>query len=126
MRSRTAPPRSSDGNPERLAADVEAGILDRRDGVRREPARRRPGARVERGVDAGDCTGILPDERRTKAVDQGGHALAAALVELGPAGESLGGGDLQAGTGGPAAVGVEILELDDLHMLPRVFPRSRR
>src|SRR5262249_14154317 len=75
-----------DGNPEGLAADVEAGILDRRDGVRREPARRRSGAGVERRVDAGDCAGVLPDERGTEAVDQGAHALAAALVELRPAG----------------------------------------
>src|SRR5215813_5044564 len=45
--------------------------------------------------------------------------FAAALIELGPAGEALVGGDLQEGIGVPAAVGVEILELDDLHFLPR-------
>src|SRR5262249_42393943 len=108
-----------DRNPERLAADVEAGILDGGNGVRREPARGRPRAGVERGVDAGDRARVLADERGAEAVDQRRHTLAAALVELGPARDALIGGDLQERVGVPAAVGVELLELDDLHPLPR-------
>ena len=59
-------------------------------------------------------------------MDQGGHALAAALVELGPAGESLIRADLQEGISVPAAVGVEIFELYDLHSQPRVWARIAR
>src|SRR5262245_26333284 len=84
----------------------------------REPARRRPRRRVERRVDAADRAGILADERRAEAVDDAGHAPAAALVELGPADQPLVGGDLEEGIGVPARVGVEILELNDLHSLP--------
>src|SRR5258708_16173012 len=77
--------------------------------------------RVERGVDAGDRAGVLADERGAEAVDQRRHAFAAALVELGPARDALIGGDLQERIGVPAAVGVEILELDDLHPVARIW-----
>src|SRR6266487_4468879 len=64
---------------------------------------------------------VDPDERGAEAVDQGGHALAAALVELGPSRDAFVGGDLQERIGVPPAVGVEVLELDDLHSVPRVW-----
>jgi hypothetical protein len=116
-----------DGNAERLAADIEAGILDGGDGVGRKPARGRARAGIERGVDAGDRARVLADEFASQPVDQGGHSLAAALVELGPAGDALVGGDLQEGIGVPAAIGMEVLELDDLHSRPRLaFARWRR
>src|SRR5262249_44781558 len=117
-----------DRNAERLTLDVEARILDGGDGMGADPARGRPRAGVERRVDAPQRAWVLADQRGTEAVDQGGHALAAALVELGPAGEALVGGDLQEGIGVPAAIGLEILELDDLHPLPRggVSSRVRR
>src|SRR6478752_7406253 len=116
-----------DGNAERLATDVETGILDGGDGVGRKPARGRTGAGVERGVDAGDRAWVLSDERLAQSVDQRGHPLATALVELGPAGDAYVGGDLQEGIGVPAAVGMEVLELDDLHSLSRLaFARLRR
>src|SRR5262249_36549503 len=110
-----------DRNAERLAADVEAGILDGGDGVGRESARGRPRAGVKRGVNAGDCARVLPDERGAEAVNQGSHPLSAALVELRSARAALSGGDLQEGLGVPPAVGVEVLELDDLHPVPRIW-----
>src|SRR5262249_55562046 len=108
-----------DRNAERLAADVEAGIHDGGDGVGRESARGRPRAGVKRGVNAGDGAGVLADEHGAEAVDHGGHALAAALVELGPARDAPIGGDLKERISVPPAVGVEVLELDDLHSVPR-------
>src|SRR5262249_15037843 len=107
-----------DRNAQRLTLDVEARILDGGDGMGAEPARGRPRAGVERRVDAPERTWVLADQRGTEAVDQGSHALAAALVELRPAGEAFVGGDLQEGIGVPAAIGVGILELYDLHFLP--------
>src|SRR6516225_6565728 len=74
---------------------------------------------VDRGVDAGDRAWVLADERGAEAVNQRRHTLAAALIELGPARDALIGGDLQERIGVPAAVGVEILELDDFHPVPR-------
>src|SRR5262249_20553608 len=110
-----------DRNTERLAADVEAGILDGGDGVGRESARGRPRAGVKGGVNAGDGAWVLSDERGAEAVDQGGHTLASALGGLGPALDALLGGYLQERIGVPPAVGVKVLELDDLHSVPRVW-----
>src|SRR5262249_23508099 len=94
---------------ERLAADVEAGIHEGSDGGGRRPAGGRPRAGVKRGVKAGDGARVLANERSAEALNQGGHALAAALVELGPARDALIGGDLQERISVPPAVGVEVL-----------------
>ena len=109
-----------DRNAERLALDVETGIHDRSDGVRCEPARGRPRLGVQRRVDAADLARVPTDERGAEAMDHAGHAPAAALVELGPTGDALVGGDLQERIGVPAAVDMKVLELHDLHWM---FPR---
>ncbi len=109
-----------DRNAERLSLDVEAGIHDRGDGVRREPARGRTRLGIQGRIDATDCARVLADERGAEALDHPGHAFTSALIELGPAGDALVGGDLEERIGVPAAIHMEVFELHDLHwMLPR-------
>ena len=112
-----------DRHAERLALDVEAGVLDRRDRVGVQSACGRARGGVERRVDPPDVARVLADQSCSEPADDLRHAAAAAFVELRPADDAFVGGDLQERIGVPAAVGVEVLELDDFHGLPCVRGR---
>src|SRR5260370_18147662 len=103
-------------------------MLDRGDGVRSQPTCRRPRLGVERRVDPADRAGVLADERGPEAVNDPGQSPAAALVELRPADETRVSRDLEKGIGVPTPVGVQVLELHDLHGVPRglAFGRATR
>src|SRR5262249_18808337 len=109
-----------DRDAERLAPDVETGIEDCAGGVLVEAARDRAGERIERGLDAADRARVLADQELAHAVDRGGDAGAAMLLELRPAGEARVGAHLEERVDFPAAIDVKLLEFDDLHALARL------
>ncbi len=110
------------GHAHRLARDVQAGVLDGRDGLLREAARGQPRRRDQRLADAAELARVHAHGGAREVLDQRVDARAGeAVVELGPADEALVRAQLEVGAAAVAAVRVEGLCLDDLHALFSFF-----
>src|SRR5262249_11315241 len=105
---------------ERLALDVEAGVENCAGSVLVEPARYAARERIECGLEAADRARVLTRHQLPHAMDRGRDAGAAVLPELRPAGEPLGGADLQKRIDLPAAIDMKMLKLCNLHSPPRL------
>ena len=114
-----------DRNAQRLRLDVEAGILDHRDGLRVQPAMGHARHRVQRRADASDLARVHADHDVGKLAQQRRQpAGAIAFVVFGPADEAVVGHDLQEREDAPARVGMQVLKARDPHHRLQVLERN--
>ena len=98
---------------------VEQGVLDRPDRLLHHPTRRRAPQCLEQRHVRLERAGILADQSRRQRIDGRRHAHATKrLVVFAPANQPVVGRDLQKVKRPPATVGVQGLDLSDLHSSP--------
>ena len=105
-----------DRHAQRSRLDVDQRVLDRRDRLLDQPARRLAGERVQHRRDALDRPRVHADQVLGEPADDRAQPLAAvALVVLGPADHAVVGGDLEERPDAPAGIAVQVLDLRDSH-----------
>ena len=107
-----------DRHAQRPRLDVDQRVLERRDRLLDQPARRLAGERVQHRRDALYRPGIQPDQVLGEPADDRAQSLAAvALVVLGPADHAIVGGDLEERPDAPAGIAVQVLDFGNPHEL---------
>ena len=114
-----------DRDAQGLRLDVEAGILDHRDGLRVQPAMGHARHRVQRRADASDLARVHADHDVGELAQQRRQSAGAvAVVIFGPADKAVVGHDLQEREDAPAGVGMQVLKARNPHHRLQVLERN--
>ena len=108
----------ADRHAERLGLDVEAGVLDGRQRLLVGAARGHSRDCGQRCAKARHIARVLPDRVGRQPPDHRGEArVPSRFVEFRPPHQPFVRGDLEVGKSAPSRIGVQVLDLHDLHCL---------